>query len=184
MRDLREALLEEHLKAQTLRIVEQIRSGRKRFDELMVLFFSNEDIISARAAWVVGHVAEARPKLLGPYLTRMLENLRGPVHVAVKRNTLRVVQEADLTEPQMGLAADLCFALVPDPNEPPAVRAYALTICHRICQAEPALAGELKLIIENCFSRSPAAVRSRARKVLKALDQTARSRSHPASKEM
>ena len=101
----------------------------------------------------------------------MLENLRRPVHDAVKRNTLRIVQTAELTEEQMGLAADLCFAIVPDPDEPIAARAYALTICHRICQAEPALCGELKLVIESCFASSPAAVKSRGRKILKALER-------------
>ena len=150
-------------------IVADIGGSEKRFDALMTLLFSNEEIVSARAAWAVSHVAEARPKLAQPYLTRLLENLRRPVHDAVKRNTLRLVQAADLTEDQMGLAADLCFAIVPDPNEPAAVRANALTICYHICQAEAALGDELKLIIENCYASSPAAVRSRANKILKAL---------------
>ena len=169
--NLREALLAEHSKSQTLRIAEKIGDSGSRFGELMELFFSNEEIITARAAWVVGHVAEARAHLVSPYLTRLLENLRRPVHDAVRRNTLRFVQGAELTEDQMGLAADLCFSIVPDPNQPPAVRAYALTICHRICEAEPALGDELKLIIENSFNDSPAAFKSRARKILKALDR-------------
>lgn len=150
-------------------IVRDIGSSEERFAALMKLIFANEDIVSARAAWVLGHAAEAHPQLVQPHLTRMLENLRQPVHDAIKRNTLRIVQTAELTEEQMGLAADLCFAIVPDPDQPIAARAYALTICHRICQAEPALAGELKLIIENCFAGSPAAVKSRGRKILKAL---------------
>ncbi len=170
--DLREALLEEHSKAQTLRIVEHIGGSRKRFGELMNLLFSNEKVVAERAAWVVGHAAEARPQLVRPYLTRLLQNLRHPVHDAVKRNTLRLVQEAELTEEQMGLAPDLCFAFAPDPAEPAAVRAYALTICHRICQVEPGFADELRLTIETCFRSSPAAVRSRAKKILKALEAT------------
>ena len=69
----------------------------------------------------------------------------------------------------MGIAADLCFPIIPAPSEAAAVRAYALTICHRICEAEPALADELKLSIEACIDQSPAAVKSRGRRILKAL---------------
>ena len=171
--DLKEALLEEHSKAQTMRIVDYIGSDKTRFATLMDLLFANEEVVSARAAWAVGHAAEARPNLAKPYLTRLLENLRRPVHDAVRRNTLRLVQEAELTEEQMGLAADLCFEIVPDASQPAAVRAYALTICQRVCEAEPALCGELEFIIENFLHGSPPAVQSRARKVLKALKRLA-----------
>ena len=59
-------------------IVRDIGSSAKRFGELMDLIFANEDTVSARAAWALGHAAEAHPQLVRPHLTRMLENLRQP----------------------------------------------------------------------------------------------------------
>lgn len=167
--NLREALLEEHSKKQTLKIAAYIGASKKRFGELISLLFSDEKVVTPRAAWAVWHSARIRPKLVLPYLTQMLKNLRNPVHDAVMRNTLGLVQDAEWTEEQMGLAADLCFPLIGDQTQPSAVRAYALTICHRICKQEPELSGELKLILEDCYAGSPAAVQSRANKILKEL---------------
>ena len=167
----KEALLHEHSKAQTLKIVAEIGSSRKRFADLMAIIFANESIVAARAAWVLSHAGEAHPKLVEPYITQMLENLRRPVHDAVKRNSLKLIQAATLTEEQMGLAADLCFAFLADLKQPAAIRAYSLTICLRICRHEPALASELKLILDNCYRHSPPAVQSRAKHIRKELDQ-------------
>ena len=169
--DLKDSLLEEHSKAQTLLIVDHIGKSKKRFADLMDIFFANEHVVTARAAWVVSYIADAHPELVKPYLDQMIENLRRPVQDAVKRNTLRLLQEIEITDDQTGHALDLCFPFMADPNEPAAVRAYAMTICHRICKTEPALAPELKLVIESCFNSSPAAFKSRGRKFLKELDK-------------
>jgi len=49
--DIKTALLEEHSKAQTLRIVKYIGTDQKRFDTLMELFYKEEYRVVQRAAW-------------------------------------------------------------------------------------------------------------------------------------
>ena len=110
-----------------MRIVEYIGDDKQRFDELINLFFNDVYSVGQRAAWVVSYCAKPHPELIHPYIKKMLKNLDNQVHDAVKRNTVRVLQNISIPKSLQGLAVKQCFRLCKS-NEPIAVKVFSITI--------------------------------------------------------
>ena len=116
--NLREALLKEHSKKQMLKIVKYIGNDQQRFDELMKLFLESEYRITQRAAWPVSYVSTTYPDLIKKHLRKIILNLKNPVHDAVKRNTIRLLQFIELPVSLHGITANTCFQFLNDQEEP------------------------------------------------------------------
>jgi hypothetical protein len=168
--NLREEILREHSKSQTLKIVKYIGNDKERFAELINLFLGNTYRITQRAAWAVSYCAEEHPELIIPYLERMLDNLNQPVHDSVKRNTLRTFQDIDIPEKLQGKAADICFKLLRDKDETIGTKVFAMTVLHNLSKQHPDLENELRIAIEEQMPYASAGFRSRGSKILKALN--------------
>lgn len=165
--DLKEAILKEHSKRQAIFIRDYISDNQTLFDELMTHFFSDEYRVTQRAAWIMTHCAEKRPFLINPHLEKMINNLRNEnIHVAVKRNTVRLLQNVDVPEDLMGTLADCCFNFLGNPNEAAAVKIFSMSILGELCKKEPDLANELKIIIEEFMPHGTAGFKSRGKKTL------------------
>ncbi|MEM6316043.1 MAG: hypothetical protein AAF960_00145 [Bacteroidota bacterium] len=170
--DLKAAILKEHSKAQAILVRDYIDADQSRFDELMTHFYGNEHRVTQRAAWIMMHCVEKYPFLLNKHLEKLVHNLQNKnLHVAVKRNTVRVLQDVELPEDLMGIAADCCFGYLLDPKEAVAVRAFSMTVLYNICKKEPDLSEELRLVIEEHLPYGTAAFQSRGKKILKALQK-------------
>lgn len=166
--DIRASLLEEHSKSQILKITNWIDNHPDRFAELIHLMLKDEYRVAQRAAWAVTHCLDKYPQLIGPHLAPMVYNLRNTKqHQAIRRNTLRALQQVNIPEDLWGEVADISFQLLVDPNEPAAVRVFAMTVIWNICQHVPELAQELKLIIEDQWDHATAGFRSRGKRILK-----------------
>jgi hypothetical protein len=169
--NIRNALLKEHSKAQALRIASYIASDASRFKELMTLFLGKEYRVTQRAAWVVSTCIENYPALITPWLKKMLVHLgEAGLHPAVKRNTLRVLQFVNIPKPLQGIAASNCFLLLQSETEPVAVKVFSMTVLGNLCQKEPDLINELRLVIEHQLIRASAGFKSRAKKILRLLE--------------
>lgn len=173
---LRDELLLEHSKAQTLHIVHRIGDDRAAFDELMQFFLHDEQRVVQRAAWAVGYSLEAHPDWAQAYLPVLLKNLRNEnLHDAVKRNTVRALQSLPIPEVLAGEAADILFQFVANPQEPVAVRCFSMTALFNLCKSEPDLLEELRLIIEDILANdATAGLRSRCNRTLKEIKNAAR----------
>src|SRR5262245_57128738 len=101
--DIRSEILKEHSRNQTVRLAKWIRNDRSRFEELMNLFLHDEYRVVQRAAWIVKYVADDRPEWVIPYLEKMLEYCKQPVHDAVKRNVIRVLENIQIPKELQGL---------------------------------------------------------------------------------
>lgn len=167
---LREELLREHSKKQTMRIVEFIGDDKELFAELMNLFLTDVYRVGQRAAWSVSYCARAHPELITPYIKKMLKNLDNPVHDSVKRNTVRVLQNFHIPQSLHGLAVKQCFRLV-ERNEPVAIKVFSITLLGNIAKEHPELKHELKMLIEAQIPYSRKGFLSRATKVLKSLEK-------------
>lgn len=164
--NLREEILKEHSKQQTMRIVRHVGSDKKRFADVMKLFLGNEYRVTQRIAWVVSYCGRAHPQLILPYLEKMILNLKkSGQHDAVKRNTVKVLEEIDIPERLTGLCAETCFNLLASKTEPLAVRCYSMGVLAKICNKEPELKNELKLVVQEQLPYSTAGFRARARRV-------------------
>jgi len=174
MMDILVVLKKEHSKKQTDRIVNYIGGDKDRFATLIELFFAGEYRITQRAAWPMSYCVRAHPELIGPYFKRLLDNLeRKDIHVAVVRNTVRLLQDVTIPKKHQGRVMNICFDFVQAPETPIAVKAFALTILSNLAADYPDIRGELKLIIEEQWEHATPAFRSRAKKVLREMGKAA-----------
>jgi hypothetical protein len=165
--DIRQALMSEHSKRQTMAIVEFIGDDARRFRDLMKLFFAGEYRLTQRAAWPMNYCAERRPELIRPYLPKLLDCLeRDDVHDAVKRNVVRLLQYVEIPRGLAGKVYAHCVDLIDDASEPVAVRAFAVTVAARIAKLEPDLMNELRLIVRKHLPHTTAAFQNRAGQIL------------------
>ncbi|GDX52685.1 hypothetical protein LBMAG27_17320 [Bacteroidota bacterium] len=164
--NIRDEILKEHSKKQSEKIAAYIGSDEKRFIELMNLFLGDIYRVTQRAAMIVSICAERNPKLIEPFLSKMVNNLNERVHDAVKRNTLRIFQFIELPKKLWGKTAGICFRFLMDANEPIAVKVFAMSVLSNICKYEPELKNELKLVLEDQLENASAGFKARAQKVL------------------
>ena len=168
--NLREAILAEHSKAQTNKIINWVGDSQKRFDELFSLFLNDEYRVVQRAGWPLSYIAIAYPKLIVKHFSELLKNLhKSRLHSAVKRNTVRMLQEITIPQRFHGDVMNLCFDYISSPDEAVAVKAFSLTILQNLSKQYFDIKQELKTIIENRWDFETAAFHSRVRKILKKL---------------
>jgi hypothetical protein len=161
---LREMILEEHSKTQTDKIIAWVGIDQRRFDELVKLFLGDEYRVTQRAGWPLSYIAIAQPALAKKHLKKLVENLRQPnLHNAIKRNTLRFLQQTDITKSLQGELMDHCFRFIETVNEPVAIKAFSLTILHNLSKQFPEILPEIKAIIADQIDHQTAAFTSRAK---------------------
>jgi hypothetical protein len=165
--NIRQALLEEHSKQQTLAIAGYIGNNPERFSVLMSIFMGDEPRLTQRSAWALSYVIRKHPSLMGPYLAQTIDLLSDRSQPsAVPRNILRVLQDMEIPEALQGKVMDVCFGFISDPTAMIAFKAFSLSILHNLSRQYPEILPELELIIRDRWDQETPAFRSRARKIL------------------
>jgi hypothetical protein len=168
--NLVDTILKEHSTRQRNKIVAYVGKNPKRFAELVKVFLNGPYRVTQRAAWPLSYCVEAHPNLVKPHLKLLLKNMLKPgQHVAVKRNTLRLLQFVSVPKSLQGIVVDIGFKLLTDHKEPIAVKVFAMSALKDIALQEPELKNELIPVIEEQLPFASPAFISRARKVLKDL---------------
>lgn len=167
--NLREAILEEHSKAQTKMITDWIGTDAERLAALMDLFMNDEYRVVQRSAWMVSEVARKQPAMFKPYLPMLVDKLEDKeAHNAVKRNILRIFDNIDLPETLHGPIMHHCFKTLEDINETLAARAFSIGILSGLAKIYPEIKNEFKMILEDHLQHESApSFKSRANKALK-----------------
>lgn len=169
--DIELALINEHSKTTTMKIVKYIGNDKARFKILLAIFFNGEYRLSQRAAWPLSYVAINDPLLIKPHFTKLIHKLsRTDNHPAIARNILRTFQEIEIPEKYHAVLIDLCFKFIMDIQYPIAIRAFAITVAAKICKIYPELKRELIIILDE-IKRYPqqAAITVRLRDAYKEL---------------
>lgn len=168
--NIREELIREHSKTNALKIARFACLSKKNFLELMSCFLEEEYRIAQRAAWSVSWAAQQKPQMITPYIKDLVAQLqRKEVHDAVVRNSVRVLEHIELPEIYHGEVMNACFGFIENPTTPVAIKAFSLTILHKLSGNYPEIKHELKLIIEDRWDTETAAFKSRGKKILKTL---------------
>lgn len=167
--NIRATIEEEHSKKQVLKIANYVGNNKERFDELMQVYLSGDNLITQRGAWAITHCVDANPSLAIPYLCKMVEMLQPDAHDVIKRNTLRVLTLVVIPESLLGKLTNLCFSYLQSESEAVAVRIFSMTVLLKIVQKEPDLKRELQLVIESIIPHGSAGIRSRGRRTLASL---------------
>lgn len=168
--DLKSQILKEHSKANCQRIQKYVGNNKKRFADLVDVFLAGPYRVTQRAAWPISYCVEEYPQLITPHLRKILNFLKKPgIHVAVKRNTIRLLQFIDIPKKFQGQVAEICFQFLLDKKETVAVQAFSMTVLANLSMKIPELKNELLIIIEDRLPYATAGFRARARKTLKQL---------------
>jgi len=165
--NLKNALLEEHSRAQCDRIVKYIGDDPAKFASLMCLFFEGEYRVTQRAAWPMSYCVRRHPELVVPYFKPLIDNLyRKNLHDAVIRNTLRLLQNVEIPKKFHGKLMSRCFEYLQSNEDPVAFKAFSISILDNLSHQYPEILAELKLIIEERWPHESAAFKSRGKKIL------------------
>jgi hypothetical protein len=157
-------LLAEHSRKQCDKIVRWVGNDCLRMKMLVDVVSGNEIILQQRASWPLSYIAEANPKMLDPHLKTLLENLRKPnLHVAVKRNTMRLFQFVQIHVELHGELMDTCFRFISSPVETVAVKVFALSLLEKLCITYPEILPEIKAIVQMQWHQQTPAFKARAR---------------------
>jgi len=166
--NLRAQILKAHSKANCVKIVKWVGANQTRFDELFNLFLKDEYRVVQRAGWPLSYCAIAHPEFMKKNFGKLLKNLKRPgMHGAVKRNTVRLLQDISIPEKYQGEIMSLCFDYISSPTEKIAVKAFSLTVLQNLSKTYPEIKQELKAVIEDRWDYETAAFHSRAKKILK-----------------
>lgn len=171
---LRDEILKEHSRENSLRIASYACQSEKNFKELMLCFSDKENRVAQRAAWSVSLATGKKPEMIRPYIKELVAQLqRKDVHNAVIRNSVRILESIQIPEKFHGAVMNTCFKFIEDPATPVAVKAFSLTTLFNLSKHYPEILQELKLIIEERWDTETAAFKSRGRKILKSINPKA-----------
>lgn len=168
--DIRAQLLKGDWRANAEAVARFVGDYKDRFATLMHCMLDDTRLVGQRAAYGVSLVCEAHPHLIKPYVKRLLDVLDEPVHEAVQRNSIRILQHCELPKVLHGRITEAMFGRIADPQRSIAQRAFAITVAMRMVTLYPELADELRLLLDDALRVDPGpAIRSRAVKTLKVL---------------
>ncbi|HWA07006.1 MAG TPA: hypothetical protein VG961_10705 [Ignavibacteria bacterium] len=165
--DIREEALKEHSKTQTMKIAAWIGNSDSRYRQYLKHFLHDEYRVVQRISWVLSVVAESHPKLVEKNISTIINRLDDEdIHVAVKRNVVRVLQFLKIPPKYYAKVFDHCIKFITDPNETVAVRCFAMTVAARIAEKYPELKNELSETINVSLKTLTPGLRSRSKTVL------------------
>jgi hypothetical protein len=152
------------------KIIRYVGTNPGRFDELMTIFLGGDYRSTQWAGWPLSDIAIKHPHLIRPYLRPILKTVDKPdMHVAVKRNVMRMFQFIEIPKNLRALAFEKAMGLLHDTSEPVAVRVFAMTVMKQVAMAEPGLKNEVTIAIEEQLPYGSAAFINRAGKLIKEL---------------
>lgn len=152
------------------KIAAYVGDNKDRFSELVNAFLNSSSRITQRASWPISYCVQKHPELIKPHLKRIINNLKNNnIHVAVKRNTLRMLQFVEIPKSLHGIALERCFHFFNDTGEPVAVRVFSMTVLGKVSKFYPEIKKELILLIEDQMPYASPGFKSRGKKVLKEL---------------
>lgn len=167
--NIREALLQEHSKAQMLKIVAYVGDDKKKFAELMTLMLTAEYRV-AQAAYPVSYCVRKHPTLISPWFSKMIKKMGDrTAHDAIRRNALRILEDIDIPEKYCGELFEISNRYLHDIKEPIAVRAFSISVMYNIAKKYPDLQNEVKHNAESLLHCGILALESRSRNILKQL---------------
>ncbi len=170
--NVRAEILKEHSKARCTKIVKWVGASQQRFDELFNLFLKDEYRVVQRAAWPVSYCVIAHPQFINKHWKKLINNLKKPnLHDAVKRNSIRLMQDIEIPGKYQGQIMDICFTYLESPTEALATKVFSMSVLGNLAKKYPEIIPELKLLIEDQLPNQTAGFKSRAKKLLNAFSK-------------
>jgi len=163
-------LQKERSKKTNIEVAHYIGNSKERFAELIQIIIGKDLEMANRAAWVIPSITYKNiDQLIQPFLKTMIELLNQPVHDAIKRNVVRILQFTTIPKKLQGITLEYCFQILNNPKEAVAIRVFAMTVLYNLTLQEPDLAHELYDSIELHMEGALPGYKNRGGKILKSL---------------
>lgn len=168
--NLREEILKEHSKSQALKIAAWIGENEGRFEELLEIFLHGDFREVQLSASSVGTYYDIHPGIVNKYLPQLVKRLDdNNTHIAVRRNILRILQNAKIPKKFHAKVLNKCFEYLQDPNETIAVRCFSMTTLANMAKLYPEICSEVTGSIEAMMKNSGPGLKARSRMILEQL---------------
>jgi len=170
--NIREEILAEHSRKQGLKIAGWIGNDKKRFSRFLDLFLHDEYRVVQRSAQVLGFIADEHPELIEQNIHKIVNRLFDDnIHIAVKRNVVRILQFVHIPENLHAKVINICMAYLSNPDETVAVRCFSMTVLTNLSKVYPELKSEIISVLNSRFMGSSAGLKARVKKVFKDLEK-------------
>ena len=118
---------------------------------------------------VVGLLFDKKPEIFEAYIDKIILNLANDASVAVKRNTVRMLQSLNIPSEHEGFLMETCFQYLLSKDEPIAIKVFSMTILSNLSEKYPDIKNELAIVIEDLMHHGSAGIISRGKKILRKL---------------
>lgn len=156
-------------------LVQSISHNPEELADMYQLTTDEQLTVSWRALWVCEKLSEKHPDWFVPLQNELTQRLLACSHDGSKRLLLSILFNLPVTEPVSVPLLNFCLDRMLSLNESIAVQALCIKITYRLCQAEPELLNELRILLESAetefFSK---AVNSTIRNTLKRIHQSSK----------
>jgi hypothetical protein len=150
-------------------VISIVKNNPEFFDTLWLIFVSNREPESRRAAWAIDILNEDLSFLTNIHLETLIDLLPEFRHNGLKRHALRILERNVLPRKNKGQLVSICFNLLESNKSPVAVKMFSIKILARVAMQEPDLIRELIEIIEIQMNDSTPGFRSIGGKIIRQL---------------
>ncbi len=149
------------------RIAKFVLSEPKQFAELMECFWDEDPIVRMRAADAAEKISVSRPEMLNPHKRELLGLLAEAEQIELRWHLALMVPRLALTSPERRRAAESLQRYLEDGSS--VVKTFALQGLSDLARRDASLRELAKRAIEESLRTGTAAMKARARKLMKEL---------------
>lgn len=148
-------------------VVTLVLRAPRRFAELIECLWSDDPIVRMRAADAAEKVSSVKRELLKPYKAELLGLLAEAEQIELRWHLAQMIARLPLTQGERRRSADSLQLYLEDRSS--IVRTFALQALADISRSDAGLRHRVREILEESVVTGTAAMRARARKLLKEL---------------
>lgn len=148
-------------------IAKLVLSEPKRFAELVGCLWNEDPLVRMRAADAAEKISVTRPELLGPYKRDLLGLLVEAEQIELRWHLTAMVPRLELSAPERQRAAAGLLHYLEDRSS--IVKTFAMQALVDLAGQDPTLRETAKQILEQALRTGTPAMKARARKLLKGL---------------
>lgn len=145
---LKNQLLLEHSKKNTLFIVQAIQTQNLKLEDVFTIVKDNENILSQRAAWVISSVSDQEKKLIKPHYKTLVSLIDRKFHDAVLRAVFRTLSTLKIHSEDQGFVFEQGINLLNNKHTASGIKMWIIEVLMKIAAPHPSLQNEILLILK------------------------------------
>lgn len=172
MSKIKDQLLTELSKANTLLIVNYIGNDTEKLEELWNLTINEPSPIPERASWALNHYLEKYPLFVDFIYHKIMPHIEKFKNEPVQRNLFRILAMLETyKEEHIPALLDLAFEYMLAPAKAVAVKVHCMQVLYNISQVEIDIKQELIYAIEEEMPKNSIGFKSRGSRIIKKLQR-------------